>query len=1360
MQPIDLPAQSSDTESRGSAGFRRDNSVDDTLERLTGSSILSKEEDTGSLPGNKEDKESDVSRTSLSRSSPSNAMPSRGSPLSWQRRPNSQSTDQPRSRPLSMVAVENAARSPRSTPAPEDLPSTESTVSREQIAQSLASKDPDWFKQTSDRGRSSPAYRRNQVEDEERSHHESSSPIQLPGMSRKTPDVGNEEQSSSLPRYDGASDDGSRASQSTISGGFRSSVSLLPSSSSQKLDPPSDLRGLAMSPSQGRISPERLDRPISPTKGMGGFVQSAMMKRSDSVSKRWSVQATPGLQRGNSVASNRSSRDISTSTTLSGGGNSIARDRPGGGQSKDESPRSLSRPGSSQANAKTAPDDQRPGTSSSIRSSNTVVTNDGFVKPPLPHAQVSQEGKEKPQVDAQTPTETTPPTSPSKTMDPRRWSPTKSSWLESALNKPESPKPKQPVASQQQPAWMSELNRTKKASVDLGRAPTVARKHEVNISGLLRSPTVGSAIQPVSIGGHSDRAASAVPSRNDKESDLAREVKSVGTKEIPDTLGEPSLPNTKPTPTGGKIKPETPPKKDFKAGLKPRQPAPVDSESKEPEFKAVFGQLRRTKTQNYVAPDELKDNITRGKAALNVTGGPKKTERRDEFKDAILKKKEDFRKTQLEGKGVTRSSTIAKNSTVPEAIAKKQALGSGTLPAKGSEPSSTDGSPTLSKPPKPIPLQKEISAPARLQGGKLADRFNPALAGILARGPPPLSSNGSPQTSSSTSQPRESSNVSADDENTSKKGPQLTHMTKGRARGPKRKAPTQITIKPPTTEVADPPSKPNKSVNTDIKPRSIAQVKPAGSSAADLAGSSQLTQSDVEPSSPRKLDMKRRSQFLQEASSTPGQAESQNEMPSTPKPLQVTKKPAPEVPRKVSEAKSEVALQSPKPKPRTPSKSSELASKAFMKTGSADAAVPFETVKSISTPATARTVPVTEAEAEPVVSVKNAAARWNAPVAAQSSTPRTKSPVKLPTQKDEDNAMREAGLLPSITPKVSGTAGSNQNSTAESTVTNPSSMVENSSVNKPLAPAFPSSSAKSVPVRNTDERPAAQNTDTSKLLADFFTDRKVASKYTADTLGILSSAYQQTSVKSLRSSLFQLSDDGKKIPVPNHQERILFEGNMYLGFHTFGNAIGKKISEVYFWVGDDVSSEMRESGEKVAEREAKTSGSSLIKISQGKETSEFVQSLGGIIIIRRGTSNKYDSLAPHILCGRQYAGQIAFDEVDYSPTSLCTGFPYLISTPTGKCYLWKGKGSGIDELSCARLIGMDFGLTGELEEIEEGDEPTAFLSTFGSSATRPKSADHWRLKANYTKYRTRLFCADSALKNQVRISMSQMTQCY
>ncbi len=103
---------------------------------------------------------------------------------------------------------------------------------------------------------------------------------------------------------------------------------------------------------------------------------------------------------------------------------------------------------------------------------------------------------------------TTPPTSPSKTMDPRRWSPSKSSsWLEAALNKPESPKPKAtPPPTKTSPldggnSTRLGLEGATGGGVGLGRAPSVARKHEVKTGGLLRSSPMGTNVKQASLGG-------------------------------------------------------------------------------------------------------------------------------------------------------------------------------------------------------------------------------------------------------------------------------------------------------------------------------------------------------------------------------------------------------------------------------------------------------------------------------------------------------------------------------------------------------------------------------------------------------------------------------------------------------------------------------------------------------------------------------------------------------------------------------------------------------------------------------------------------------------------------------------------
>ncbi|KAK8055304.1 Advillin [Apiospora rasikravindrae] len=275
--------------------------------------------------------------------------------------------------------------------------------------------------------------------------------------------------------------------------------------------------------------------------------------------------------------------------------------------------------------------------------------------------------------------------------------------------------------------------------------------------------------------------------------------------------------------------------------------------------------------------------------------------------------------------------------------------------------------------------------------------------------------------------------------------------------------------------------------------------------------------------------------------------------------------------------------------------------------------------------------------------------------------------------------------------------------------------------------------------------------ESSGALTDFFGTHRPKRDYRADAAELLMNRPSTLApqIRTLDMQLFQLSADGKKVPVRAGNERHLFEGEMYLCSHTFNNESGKKACEVYFWAGCEIPSPVVEDAAIFVSREARSLGGNLIKFRQGKETPEFLAALGGIVITQRGSSIKYDSLAPRILCGRQYMGQIVFDEVDFLPASLCSGFPYLITT-SGRCYLWKGKGSGVDELSCARLVGMDYALMGELEEVDDGREPDDFWALFeAGTAAKAGSADHWRLKPNYEKYCSRLFMSDEASKQQI-----------
>lgn len=1260
-----------------------------------------------------------------------------------------------------MVAAENAAA--RSSTPPAEAHSPEQAPSRDQISQALASKDPSWFRQTADRGSNSAAYRKNQVEDVD-TVDVLSGHAQLPGMSRPTSTEPEKEAVRSRP-------------SSQI--GSRTGSPLLNMSEAQKLGPPADIQVGKDGTGSGRSSPTR---PPSPTKGMGGFVQSAMMKRTDSV-KRWSV-TTPGLQRGNTTA-NRNSYDHKSGSTSPG---PETTSRP-----VSRSKESFSRPTSSHA--------KDPTPTSDVTTPTENVPASPIPEMPKPEAEV----------------EKTPPTSPSKTMDPRRWSPIKgSSWLDAALKGPESPKPKPAPAASNQPAWMVELNRAKaerakNPSVDLGRAGATFKKHEVKTGGLVRPAPLGTTVKPPSLNSlKSPSLGSEKPltpglrsGGMNKSPVLERPTsRSGGLNKSPvlerasPSTEEPARRSSVASPPLGKDTPDTPPKKDFRAGLRSRGTTLGNADKGESvnELVNVFGNLRKTKTQNYVAPDELKDNILKGKSGLNITGGPRPFEKKDEFKDAILKKKADFTQAKQEGRGVAPNAKPPQEQPIPEGLARRATItrsksishsrNSSTVKSpselsvnpldspkvaessvSASRSVSEEGAAPKAEKPEPMAppaLPKETTTPARLPnkvgGSALAGRFNPALAGLLARGPPGMGG-------AATRPPGTSSGTGVSDAgNEPGPGPQLTHMTKNRARGPRRKAPPTASNAPAPSAAAEPATTP---VSVpDTKEAAVKQVEKSPSQPPQSV-------EPVEPVEPAE----------------PAAAPEEPKAEPNPAPV-ISPKSSVESPitSPIEQFKGTMAGNTPRSSgviSLVDSSKRRLEEHRPLSTGTRIALVDSSKsqVASSSAKKIHDQVAAIAAKAQPVEEKK-----------VDEPAPRSPSPQKLNVKRlskflDETNqpstmngpeptrspspVKRFLGGSPSPStgpdpdkvdsqPTVSvrnGTAifgrsltpvkTQKQEKPAEQPIEKPLKKAAPAPLDlRPTTPAKPQEVASPVLSASPTRSPSKSGTEVSGMLRDFFGSERPKRNYQVDAGEILMNRPKGgATVQTQKAQLFQVTEQGKRMPVPSHYERVLFEREMYICAHTFTNAARKKVQQVYFWAGDDVAPSAVEDAQVFVNREARSLGGTLIRMRQGKETAEFIQALGGIVIIRRGSSNKYDSLASNMLCGRNYLGQIVFDEVDFAPLTLCSGFPYIIAQ-SGKCYLWKGKGSGIDELSCARLIGMDSALMGELVEVEEGKEPENFWDLFDGKK-KMSSADHWRLKPTYDKYCGRLFYSDAADRRQV-----------
>ncbi|PHH63614.1 hypothetical protein CDD81_5706 [Ophiocordyceps australis] len=1048
-------------------------------------------------------------------------------------------------------------------------------------------------------------------------------------------------------------------------------------------------------------------QPPSPTKGMGGFVQSAMMKRSDSV-KRWSVTSPPPLNRADSVAGSRT-------------------------------PVSATRPRSTTRGAPTTPISSQPQVDRQSKHDATAKS------------------------DSRRDDDASLPTSPTKTMDPKRWSPTKSSWLESALNKPESPK-SATKPSPSQPAWMVELNKAKAE-----RAGNAAHKHQVSIGGLMRQSPVGEVVRPNTTGLGGIYSPPPNVTRPVKPSSMAADKAKDAAMGDDEQGGAAGKTVTSPSSLKLKSATDSPPKKDFRANLKPRSATQDSGKTNEPEFKNVFGNLRRTKTQNYVAPDELKENITRGKAALNATDGPRKSERKDEFKDAILKKRQDFERKQAQGKGVATkpsSSAAAADKALPEGLAKRTELGkaaSGASTAASSRPASESGeadskSGPVSTEAEPrdsgVPAAEASAPSAKVAAGrvgvgggggggggggvanKLADRFNPALAGMLARGPPLAAAAGNDE---ARTQPGMGAGPSAEP---GVAGPQLTHMTKGRARGPRRKAPSgsgapaAASSKPTTGQrvsaetveakgVEERPAEAPKAKAVEERPAEVPKAKTGQKTPTETPKAKAMEEAAAEATKAKAVE-----EAAAEATKPTAGEQRPVEVPkplSTPRQAPVDASPAP------LSIQKKTALGN---KPAFDRRDEDLAAQEPKQSGS-----PGKKSRPQS-PEKATAEQTREQGSRPgKLNVKRMSLFLDdAKPGSQSPTKGGDDLVPSPTRSDRDGLPSMQGASPTRSPTRSPAKSPTKSWAAPINTDN--------AVTAKSRPASIITTGRTATEALTS--PSKSASDVSSLLMQFFgppQPRKEAHVDAADI--VMTRPRSGERINTMSVQIVRMLGDGKKLPVSAQNERVLFEQEMYVCAHHYSSQTGAKAFEVYFWVGDEVGEAAASDALVFVQREARALGGRLVRLEQGKETAEFVQALGGVVIVRRGSSNKYDSLAPNMLCGRRFLGQVAFDQVDFASASLCSGFVYLI-TQAGTCFLWKGKGSHVDEVSCARLVGIDMALTGALLEYDEGSEPQSFWRLFGDAAApRPHSADHWRLKPSYDRYSSRLFVSDAHARQQI-----------
>ncbi|KAK6353051.1 hypothetical protein TWF696_005042 [Orbilia brochopaga] len=1305
-----------------------------------------------------------------------------GKPLSWQqRRPQSAIFgERPNFTPASFSRTSSVTGDDNESEAGGEL-------SRDQIAKNLASKDPSYFRQTADRGHKSAALRKD-AED----NFSGSERMALPGMSERTPEQ---------PRPLSALSNASFTTTFSAPSEFRPT----PKSRSSFLDSLPDERPLSASEasgwktptsvskahqqieasfgglslreeegspmpsayntiSSGRMSPERLGRPASPTKGIGGFVSSAMLKRDASIRK-----AGPPANLASSLGRTGTITDKEWATPIrrERGLSNLSRESTPGLEDKHEA--------SERRGREMSP-------AESVVSTVTTST-DGW----------------------RSLAEGTPPASPSKTMSTRRWSPTKSSWLESVLQKDIAPaighaapmfsptrensqrsptrersvrsaKDAAAIREERARARMAASHVPRKMSVDSQASdhprfdassvrPSVQPKSAMlskrPLSEIFSPPPPADSISPSTPIVEEEKPKD--PTKTDTPSSIPRPAKSFlpdkpingsEAKEKPPVKSKPVFERS-----AGSTMPFDP-RAAREASLRDKQLAQKEGIP----FLDARAKLNPSKTQNYKAPDELKETILAGKSALQDRGGPSTYKPPNELKEKVLAAKanlhdrggpqnykppNELKDKVLAARGNLQPSAGIQKHQAPDPLKETVSVARSYLrpssPTKGLLPGEISPTkPTFSRA-ATIPatfderddgplrrpesgdavferkensmpaVSKQFSAPARVEkpgSSKLADRFNPGLANLISRGPMGIgkatpSSEGSRALASTTA-----------DEPTD--GPQLTHMTKSRARGPRRRA--------PATAAAPAAPEPEKPKALSPQPRSTNPTR-RSLGLGGLGAGNQLT-----PTKPSNISIKPYDE--EESQVTPDR----KEKPPTPAKSPLLRAKSSKLNMRENNPNLSPNPSTPAPKPKSPMSSQEEDSvkPLFFSTTPQDRdrysprRLPTPPSASASpSPSGPRPLPQLPGKSKPPVSsgedvepiavapsVVDSIARWGSTNSTPDTTPQRKGMIKLPSYQDEVAAMErsKAYRSPTRSPQPSGNGGS-----------------------------VPS------PLRLGASRIVDENilnvvgADAAKYLSQFFTESAdPPPRGGIDVTPILQSKPKLTSepVQTLKRQVWEITGlNGKKDVVPTGQEHILYEDGLYLCLHSYMEDSGMMASEVFLWSGDKVSHGTVEETQLSARRLAREYDGKLIITRQGKEVPRFVEALGGVIITRRGSRARIQEDIPYMLCCRKVAGGIAFDEVDIHFTNLCSGFPYIISTPD-RLYLWKGKGASVDELRAARVASFDLAGDNEVKQIDEGKEPDFFVDMMGGEASGQQQADYWSLKPSHAQYGTRVFLAD------------------
>ncbi|CAE7094479.1 unnamed protein product [Rhizoctonia solani] len=236
-----------------------------------------------------------------------------------------------------------------------------------------------------------------------------------------------------------------------------------------------------------------------------------------------------------------------------------------------------------------------------------------------------------------------------------------------------------------------------------------------------------------------------------------------------------------------------------------------------------------------------------------------------------------------------------------------------------------------------------------------------------------------------------------------------------------------------------------------------------------------------------------------------------------------------------------------------------------------------------------------------------------------------------------------------------------------------------------------------------------------------------------------------SNLKRISTDMFSLSNDRATLVTSN--PCLVYDSELVAIIQRVRNETnGLVLSKVWGWCGRKAQPGGKEEGKLV--ELAKQYGTTVIPAFQGDESQELVDAVGGHWITRQGTRAHWTPENTTMHCTRRLGDACFTDEVDFHVSNLCSAYSYCV-TVLDAVYVWHGRGATQPEREATAAYGrMITGPEKEIEEFEEGKEDPMFFMLLGDHAWA--NADYWKYRAPLSKVanRPRMFLINARNKKQ------------